>query len=76
MKEEIKNWIEQSEHDLGTAEILLKETRLADAAFYCQQAVEKALKALMLKRTNSIRKIHDLVQLGKIQDFLVVILMT
>ena len=33
--------------------------------FLCQQAIEKAFKALLLKRTGEIRKTHDLVILGK-----------
>ncbi|MEK6948795.1 MAG: HEPN domain-containing protein, partial [Nanoarchaeota archaeon] len=31
----------------------------------CQQSVEKAFKAILLIKTGKIRKIHDLVELGR-----------
>jgi HEPN domain-containing protein len=37
---------------------------LGDAAFHCQQAVEKALKALLTWHDRPFRKTHDLVELG------------
>jgi HEPN domain-containing protein len=35
-----------------------------DAAFHCQQAVEKALKAFLTWHDRPFRKTHDLVELG------------
>ena len=65
MREEIKNWWKQAKDDLGKAKILFNNRKYDGAAFFCQQAVEKSLKALSLKKFNKIRRIHDLVELGK-----------
>jgi HEPN domain-containing protein len=37
---------------------------LGDAAFHCQQATEKALKAFLTWHDRPFRKTHDLVELG------------
>lgn len=37
---------------------------LEDTLFHCQQAVEKALKALLTWHDRPFRKTHDLVELG------------
>ncbi|MEW6069629.1 MAG: HEPN domain-containing protein [Candidatus Thermoplasmatota archaeon] len=65
MREEIKNWWEEARDDLKTAEYNLKGGRLKAAAFYSQQAVEKGLKALYIKRFKKLWKIHDLAELGR-----------
>lgn len=65
MKVETKRWIKRAEEDLDTAKILFNNKKFEGAAFYCQQAAEKALKAFSLEKTNTLRKIHDLVELGK-----------
>ncbi len=66
MKEETKQWVEQAEIDLTTAKHSLSSKDYYAASFWCQQAVEKALKALCIEKTNSFPKIHDLVRLGKL----------
>ena len=65
MKEEVKRWWNKAKDDLDKATILFKNQKYDGTVFFCQQAVEKALKALFLKEKNKIRKIHDLVELGK-----------
>lgn len=62
---EISRWIEKAKSDLEKAEILLDNKKYDGAVFYCQQAVEKAIKALILKNKKELKKIHDLVELGK-----------
>jgi len=37
---------------------------LGDAAFHCQQAVEKSLKALLTWHDRPFRRTHDLAELG------------
>ena len=65
MREEIKNWFEQSKRDLGNAEYLFEGERYELAAFSCQQSVEKALKALiMLEKKESPGPVHSLIKLG------------
>ena len=65
MKEEIQRWWVKAKDDLEKTIILFQNKKYDGTAFYCQQAIEKALKALALKEKNNIKKIHDLVQLGK-----------
>ena len=65
MKEEAKEWIEKAEEDLDTAEFNLKGRKMPAAAFYSQQAAEKALKALQIENLRRFDKVHDLVLLGK-----------
>ena len=61
LKEEVKRWWSKAEDDFDKAEILFKNKKYDGAVFFCQQAVEKGLKALTLKKQNKIKKIHDLV---------------
>ena len=48
MREEIKNWLKQSEEDLEKAEILFKNKKYDGVAFNCHQSVEKAQGIQML----------------------------
>ena len=65
MKEEVKRWWRMAKDDLDKALILFKNKKYDGTTFYCQQSVEKGLKALYLKERSKIKKIHDLVELGK-----------
>ena len=65
MMEEIDKWLKLAKEDYEAAEFNFKGKKYKVAAFLCQQAVEKAFKAVLLKKTGKIRKIHDLVELGK-----------
>jgi len=66
MRKEVENWMAQANDDLEKAEILFKNNKLDGATFYCQQAVEKALKALfMQKLAKSPDQTHSLVYLAK-----------
>lgn len=66
VKEEVKNWWKQAEEDLDTAKYNLDGNKLKAGAFYAQQAVEKALKSLILKEKKYLVKAHDLVQLARL----------
>jgi HEPN domain-containing protein len=59
-------WLERAGQDLRAAEIDLAVVPplLADAAFHCQQAVEKALKGLLTRHDHPFRRTHDLGELG------------
>jgi len=65
MKTEVKNWLEQAEHDIEVAEYNLKGNMLDAAAFYSQQAAEKALKSLYILKLNELWKVHDLVRIER-----------
>lgn len=68
MKEEVKLWVEHSEKDLDTAEYLFEGKRYNEAAFFCQQSVEKALKALLLHKKGEFPRVHDLTNLARLVD--------
>ena len=63
--EDIREWIEKGDHDLGSAKIIF--LHLPDyfdtIAFHCQQAVEKYLKALLLYYQIEFLRSHDLIYL-------------
>ena len=65
MGQEIKNWWLQAKVDFDSAEYNFKGKRYYLCAFMSQQSVEKALKALLIKRTKDFPKIHDLTKLAK-----------
>lgn len=65
MREEIKLWIKKAKRDLSSAKYNFKGKKYDVCAFLCQQSAEKALKALLIKKSGKIRKIHDIVELGK-----------
>ena len=65
MEEEIKRWMEQAERDFKSAKNSFNIGDYYVASLLCQQSVEKGLKALYLKKFNSIKKIHNLVILAE-----------
>lgn len=65
MREEIKNWLKQAKKDLKKAKDNLKIKNYDLTSFLSQQATEKGLKALQLKKEKKIIKTHDLVFLAE-----------
>ncbi len=59
-------WLEKARMDLRSARVDLAATPpiVGDALFHCQQAVEKAIKALFAWHDHPFRKTHDLADLG------------
>lgn len=70
MREETKNWWAQAQKDLESARTNLEVELYYVCAFLCQQAVEKAFKALyILKKKDMPDKTHNLLVLAKIVGF-------
>ena len=66
-KEIIKYWKYHADYDLKTAEALFKSKRYPYCLFMCHLAMEKALKALVVKATGQHAPYtHDLVRLAKL----------
>jgi HEPN domain-containing protein len=65
LKDEVKRWWTKAKDDLEKARILFSNKKYDGAVFFCQQSIEKSLKALFLKKNNKIKRIHDLFELGK-----------
>lgn len=63
--EEYQEWIKKAEDDLKAAKYNYSGKLYDLTSFLCQQAVEKALKSLYIKKFKKIKKVHDLVILGK-----------
>ena len=61
MKEEIKKWMEQAKADYKTAKVNFDGERYYAAVQFCQQCLEKSLKALWMKKfKKEFPYIHDL----------------
>jgi HEPN domain-containing protein len=62
-----QGWLRKAAGDLRGAEVDLAAIPplTGDAAFHCQQAVEKALKAFLAWHDVPFRKTHDLAEIGE-----------
>ncbi len=66
MREESAGWWQQAVEDLHTAEMLANAERHYACAFFCQQAAEKALKALLIESLRQpVPPTHTLPTLGQ-----------
>ena len=63
----VEHWTEQAQYDLETAAAMQASGRYLYVLFCCQQAMEKALKAIVAKKSNEFPpRIHNLVRLAEI----------
>jgi len=62
---EVREWLRKAANDLLSARILIEHQPpvLETAAFHCQQAVEKALKAYLVWKSVPFERVHSLVYL-------------
>jgi HEPN domain-containing protein len=64
MREIVQEWVKKGESDFIAAKTLAPQEGLENqTGFHCQQAIEKWLKAYLIKQGEEIRKIHDLTAL-------------
>jgi HEPN domain-containing protein len=68
MEEIVKKWLERAKYDLDTAKAMLSSSRYLYVAFMCQQAVEKILKAIIIKNGGRIPRTHNLVRLAELAN--------
>jgi HEPN domain-containing protein len=68
MKKQAEDWVFFADKDLQAAEIIINdEYPLTNiAAFHCQQAIEKYLKAYIIEKKGALTRIHDLIKLNAI----------
>ncbi len=64
--EAVKKWLDRVEYDFQTAEAMLGAARYIYVIFMCQQAVEKALKAVITSRGEEVMPIHNLRRLAEL----------
>ncbi|MDQ3671086.1 MAG: HEPN domain-containing protein [Actinomycetota bacterium] len=64
--EEAADWLARARQDLRAVEVDLDADPplSGDAAFHCQQAVEKALKAVLARHGHVFRRTHDIGELA------------
>ena len=62
----VHNWIERASYDLETAKIMLEAKRYLYVGFFCQQAIEKLLKAQITQFGTAPPYIHNLIRLAEI----------
>ncbi len=60
MREQVRWWLQAARRDLERAELSLRHGDRAGAAFWAQQAAEKALKALLLHFKGGFPKTHNI----------------
>ena len=64
MDRDVKDWWRQTEADIDSARFALHGEKYYVTVIFAQQAAEKALKTIFLRRNNKLPpKIHDLVEL-------------
>ena len=68
MVEEFRKWLDLSERDMRTAKYNFDGGIFDASIFYAQQSVEKAFKAILIKKTKSFPRIHDLTRLARLVD--------
>ena len=61
----VGNWLKQARRDLEAADVNFKARQFYVCVFLCQQASEKGLKSVILKKTKELIKTHDLKFLAK-----------
>ena len=67
-----EQWVELARYDLGTAKDMLAAKRHRYVLFFCQQAVEKALKGIIAQRTNEMPpRLHNLPTLAERAELVV-----
>ena len=59
-----EDWLKKAKKDLRSANNSLGSGEFEWATFQLQQAIEKALKAILIKKEKQLVKNHDLVYLG------------
>ena len=62
---EVREWLQKAYSDLLSARILIAHSPpvVETAAFHCQQAAEKVLKAFLVHRQVAFERVHNLVYL-------------
>ena len=72
-KQILKNWILFAKSDLDAAKRLFDSSKPTQwtyllTLYHCQQAIEKILKMLIIKKGKELLKIHDLLRLIELSE--------
>lgn len=66
VKKAVHKWMERAKYDLNTASALMDARKYLYVAFMCQQAIEKMLKAVLIREGKEVLPIHNLVRLAEL----------
>ncbi len=66
MQDEAKNWLQYSEENIDAAKVLFESELYNPCLHNIQQAVEKALKVLVIKNSIPLKKTHSITELKSI----------
>ncbi|RLF24945.1 MAG: DNA-binding protein [Thermoprotei archaeon] len=61
--ERYRDWLDEALDDYATAEDLMKLGRYSKVCFFCHQASEKIVKALMIKKIGRYEVLHSVAEL-------------
>ena len=61
--EDPREWLNRAQSNLGLARVKGNDIYLEDLCFHAQQAAEKAIKALLIKRGIEFPYVHDVAEL-------------
>ena len=67
-EEKYRNWLQKAESDFRKAKILFDNSEYDGATFFCQQCIEKGLKAFLIKEKRELIKTHSVILLAKKLD--------
>ena len=69
IKKQIEYWIKGAEDDLYTAGLLFREKRILHGLFFCHLAIEKSIKAHVVKASGEVPpRSHNLIYLSEQTD--------
>lgn len=64
IQKQIEYWQTTAQNDVETADILIKSGKFIEGMFFCHLSIEKIIKALIVKKTESVPpRWHDLFNL-------------
>lgn len=65
---EVQRWLDYADEDMRAADSTLRDGVFSAACFHAQQAVEKAVKAMLLEKTGRVPKQHSLLRLTEMSE--------
>ena len=69
VQRQIRYWADGAREELETCELLFKHGKLNQGLFWSHLTLEKAIKALVVKKTHEVPPFsHDLVKLAKLAE--------
>jgi HEPN domain-containing protein len=65
---DLEKWLKFCDEDLRAADATLKDNVFSAVCFHAQQAVEKAIKAVLLAKSGKVPRDHSVLRLAEMSD--------